>query len=72
MRERVPDPLDRMEVHQDEIEKWQEKHLPRCCDCGELILEDWLYDFEGENRCDVCWADFVEQNFVKRTEDYYK
>ena len=23
-------------------------------------------------RCDMCWADYVEQNFVKRAEDYWK
>lgn len=52
-----------------------EKHrefiqLPICDCCGERIVEEHLYDFDGELVCEECLLDYVRENFRKKTEDY--
>lgn len=42
------------------------ERLPICCECGQPITDDYLYEINGECICESC----MEQNFKKSTDDY--
>lgn len=44
--------------------------LPTCDCCGERIVEDFLYDFDGELVCDECLTDYISDNYKKNASAY--
>lgn len=56
------DLYDRHEAEQEQ----QLARLPRCCECGKRIQDDYVYDFFGDIYCENC----MEKNFRKSTDDY--
>lgn len=61
MRDPVIEALDRREA---EEQRWLDS-LPKCCDCGEPIQDDYLYDICGDIYCEECI-----RNFREYTEGY--
>ena len=59
------DPIADAEAYLDEQAKYEER-FPVCTICGEHILDDNLYDIEGEIYCEEC----LKECFLKDTEDY--
>lgn len=59
------DPIRDFERHDAEQNKWLEL-LPRCCECGERIQEDDLFDIQGDL---YCW-DCAIKLFRKSTDNY--
>lgn len=51
--------------HEEEQERQLSK-LPRCCECGNRIQEDKLFDVFGDLYCESC----MEKEFMKSTDDY--
>lgn len=47
-----------------------EERLPTCDCCGEHIVEDHLYDFDGELVCEECLHDYIVDNFRKSADEY--
>ena len=56
---------DLYDSHEAEQERQLAK-LPRCCECGKRIQDDYLYAFYGDIYCESC----MEKNFRKSTDDY--
>lgn len=56
---------DLFDRHDAEQEKKRES-LPRCCECGKRIQDDYCYAFFGDIYCESC----MEKNFRKSTDDY--
>lgn len=42
------------------------KKLPKCEYCGETIMDDHLYDFNGDIMCETC----LKEHFRKPVENY--
>lgn len=61
----IPDSLDLFFAHQAKQEQGLSR-CPRCCNCGEHITDDYLYDIDGDLYCEDCLDDV----FKKPTEDY--
>jgi formylmethanofuran dehydrogenase subunit E len=40
--------------------------LPHCCNCGEAIQDEYLYDIDGNLFCEDC----LKSNYRKPTENY--
>ena len=51
--------------HEARQEKKAER-FPKCFDCGEVILDEFCFEFEGDLFCEDCLC----KNHKKRTEDY--
>ena len=56
MRDPVIEALDRREA---EEQRWLDS-LPKCCECGEPIQDEYLYNFHGDYYCEECMNDFKE------------
>lgn len=56
---------DLFDRHEAEQERQLAK-LPRCCECGKRIQDDYYYDFFGDIYCESC----MEKNFRHSTDDY--
>ena len=50
--------------HEDRQEKKAER-FPKCFDCGEVILDEFCFEFEGDLFCEDCLC----KNHKKRTEE---
>jgi formylmethanofuran dehydrogenase subunit E len=50
---RTNDPVADAERHIYEQDKRLER-LPICCECGEHIQSEWLYDINGDLYCEDC------------------
>ena len=59
------DPIADAEAYLAEQAEWEAKH-PTCKVCGEHILDENLYEIDGEIYCEECLKDC----FLKNTEDY--
>lgn len=53
------------EMYEAEQEEEAEK-LPECCECGERIDGEYLYDIDGDLYCEECMMAL----FKKQTENY--
>ena len=62
---RTDDPLEDFYRYDAERQKEEDK-LPKCEYCGEPIMDDYLYDINGDVICEECLMD----NFRKPVEDY--
>ena len=51
--------------HDAKQEAWRMRQ-PKCCHCGEHILDDDLFDINGN----LYHEDCAEAEFKKKTEDY--
>lgn len=65
MSEYLPDVLDMFHEHDARKEEMLEK-MPRCCDCGEHIQEEHLFNVNGDLFCFDC----AKANFQRDTKDY--
>ena len=63
----IPDNYDAFCCHEASQEAALKK-LPKCCECGEPIQTDELYEVNDELVCPQC----MEDNHRKWTEDYYE
>jgi late competence protein required for DNA uptake (superfamily II DNA/RNA helicase) len=61
----VPDNYDAFRQHQAEQDAWLERR-PKCCNCGERIQDDFLFDIGGDLYCENC----IKKEFRQSTEDY--
>lgn len=50
------DPLRDFERWEDEQYLW-EQNRPICCECGEHITDEVMWEFEGKNYCERCVND---------------
>ena len=51
--------------------KWQEideRKYPKCCECGEHIVDDVLYDINGDIYCEEC----MDETFKSHSDKYMK
>ena len=60
-----PDNYDAFCRHDAEQERALRK-LPECSECGEKIMDEECYEFNGELICPTCLRDYHR----KHTEDY--
>ena len=61
----IPDNYDLYRKH--EAEQMAEiERFPLCSYCGATILDDYLYDFDGEIMCETC----LKTHYRKWTVDY--
>jgi hypothetical protein len=44
--------------------------FPKCCCCEERILDDDLYDFDGDLVCFECVDNYIDENFKKNANRY--
>lgn len=65
MYDDIPDYTDLFRQH-EEREQSEVDKLPKCDYCGEPIMDDYLYDINGDIICEACLHD----NFRKDVEDY--
>ncbi len=63
------DNYERWERHDAEQERWLNKR-PVCCECGEHIQEEHLFDIDGDLVCEDCLKSYAERNFKQSTEKY--
>ena len=63
------DAYEAWERHDAEQEKWLQKR-PACCQCGEHIQEEHLYDIDGEVVCDDCLRNYIDKHYRQPTERY--
>lgn len=61
----IPDNYSMWAAHDAEMEE-ELKKLPKCCECGEHIQTDELYEINDELICPQC----MEDNHRKWVEDY--
>ena len=61
------DNYDLYEIHEAQQEEMI-KRLPVCEICGEPIMDDYLYDLNGEIWCEEC----LKNEFRKDSEYYMK
>lgn len=59
------DPIRDAMRHDAECERWL-SNRPRCCECGEPIVDDVYYDFHDRYICPQC----LEENHRKWVDDY--
>lgn len=59
------DVYDLWEALENEREAWRMRQ-PRCCHCGHHILDEELWDINGNLYHEAC----AEAEFKKKTEDY--
>lgn len=52
----TPDNYDLWEKHDAEQQKALEQ-MPKCCECGNPIQEDFCYEINDEPVCDDCMHD---------------
>lgn len=62
-----PDNLDMFNAYSDRQEDMLSK-MPQCCDCGEYIQEEHLFNVNGDLYCFDC----MKANFERETEDYIR
>lgn len=60
----IPDYHDKWAEHSRQQEEMANR-LPKCCDCGETIQDDYCFVINGEILCERCLKD----NYRKATED---
>ena len=53
-------------VEYDLEQEEESKKLPKCCECGERIDDDYLFDIEGDLYCEEC----IKKLYKKPMEDY--
>jgi formylmethanofuran dehydrogenase subunit E len=58
-------PIADFERHDAQQEEELQK-LPICCECGEPIQSDYLYEIDGELYCEDC----MNEMFRKDVEEY--
>jgi formylmethanofuran dehydrogenase subunit E len=56
MSYRTDNPIADFEKHDAEQQKALEQ-LPKCCECGDPIQEDWCFEYNGEPICEDCLYD---------------
>lgn len=61
----MKDMLDFFNDHEARMERKAER-FPKCFECGEVILDEDCYEFEGDLFCEEC----VCKHHKKKTEDY--
>ena len=57
----IADNYDRFAAHEAEQERLLDK-LPRCCECDEPILDDYLYEINGEYICEHCLKEYYRKS----------
>lgn len=62
---RTDEPLEDFIRYENELDKIQAL-LPTCCECGEKIQDDYLYEINDMTVCEEC----LENNYKKETSDY--
>ena len=62
-----PDNYDLFCEHEARQEVALDK-CPKCCDCGEPIQEEYLFNVNGDLFCFDC----MKSNFRRDTEDYMR
>ena len=65
MMSNIPDNYNQWAAH-DADQEAELRKLPVCCECGERIQTDELYEINDELVCPQC----MEDNHRKWTEDY--
>ena len=65
MPDYIPDYTEQFNRYEAERES-AISHYPKCDYCDEPILDDYLFDFDGDLCCHAC----LEEHFMKCTEDY--
>ena len=65
IKDYIPDYNELHDRYDAERQREMDK-LPKCDYCGKTIMDDYLYDFDGDLICEDCLND----NFRKRVEDY--
>ena len=53
-------------VRRDAEESKFRKRLPVCVDCGEPIMGEHFYNFDGRYICAEC----LDENYMRWTDDY--
>jgi formylmethanofuran dehydrogenase subunit E len=61
----IPDYNDLYSAYEDEQERKINK-LPKCSCCGEPIIDDYLYNLDGEILCEEC----LKENYRRPVEEY--
>jgi formylmethanofuran dehydrogenase subunit E len=61
----IPDYTELHKAFEDEQEA-AESRLPKCDNCGETILDDYLFDIDGTIYCAEC----LNEMFRKSADDY--
>lgn len=61
----IPDYTELFNEHEARQEAQMDK-LPKCDYCGEPIMDEHLYDINGDLICEEC----LKENFRKSVEDY--
>lgn len=65
MTDYIPDYTEQFNRYEAEREA-AISHYPKCDYCGERILDEFLFDLEGDIVCEGC----MKEHFRKHTEDY--
>ena len=61
----MKDMLDFFNDH-DAAQERKKGRFPKCFECGEVILDEECYEFEGDLFCEECLLKYHK----KKTEDY--
>ena len=62
-----PDNYDAFCEHETQQENMLSR-MPQCCECGEHIQEEHLFDVNGDLFCFDC----MKANFERETEEYMR
>ena len=65
MRDYIPDLVDFYNEYDAALQREYRK-LPMCAYCGEPIIDEYLFDFEGTLCCESC----ADSRFKRATENY--
>lgn len=63
------DAYEAWERHDGAQERWLNSR-PVCCECGEHIQEEKLYDIDGDLVCDNCLRNYMDKHYRQPTERY--
>ena len=66
MGDYIPDYNDLYDAYEAKQERLIDR-LPKCAWCGEPIMDDYLYDFDGDTVCEACVNDMRKavDNYVR-------
>ena len=62
---KTSDPIRDYALYCEDLAK-EEAYMPVCDMCGEVIHEDYYFDFDGDIVCEDC----VEKMYRRSTDDY--
>lgn len=65
----IPDAYEQWEKHDAEQERWLQSR-PVCCECGEHIQDEDLFDIDGDLVCEDCLTDYMKKHYQQKTEKY--